>query len=359
MMPSIQVLRALAVYLVVLVHLPALVALADGPREIFYFGNAGVDLFFVISGLIMVFTTSRRETRPWDFFAHRIAQVVPLYWFITLFVFSIALFSPNLLQSTQPNLTHLAKSLMFIPFQKDNGLFEPVVFVGWTLNYEMFFYAIFAASLFLQQHLLSVCATIAALVGLVIFQFLGFSKLVSPEAAFLTNPILLEFAMGMVLGLSLPYIPKTISSRWPIYLLVCFALSLFVWGPIFWPNLDRALIFGLPSFTIVLGAIALDRSMVKWPSMLVLLGDASYSIYLTHFFVTQTCIKFAERMHIKSGIVLAALLLIAFAGVGLVGVLTHLFIEKPLTNVTRRLFGISTRKVDYARSLRSDVAPRA
>src|SRR5436309_14005676 len=105
-MLSIQVLRALAVYLVVLVHLLALVALADGPKEIFYFGNAGVDLFFVISGLIMVFTTSRRESRPWDFFAHRIARVVPLYWLITLLVFSIAFFSPNLLQSTQANLVH-------------------------------------------------------------------------------------------------------------------------------------------------------------------------------------------------------------------------------------------------------------
>jgi exopolysaccharide production protein ExoZ len=345
-MLSIQVLRALAVYLVVLVHLLALVALADGPKEIFYFGNAGVDLFFVISGLIMVFTTSRRESRPWDFFAHRIARVVPLYWLITLFVFSIAFFSPNLLQSTQANLVHLAKSLLFIPFQKDNGLIQPVVFVGWTLIYEMFFYAIFAASLFLKPRLLSVGATVAVLFGLVIFHYLSLSKSASLEVDFFTNPILLEFAMGMMLGLSLPYVPKQISSRWPVYLLICVicaALGLFVLVPMLWPSLDRALIFGLPSFAIVLSAVALDQSRVKWPSMLVLLGDASYSIYLTHFFVTQTCVKLAERLQIKSGIFLVVMFLIALVGVGIVGVLTHLFIEKPLTNVARRLLGLTTR----------------
>ena len=110
-----------------------------------------------------------------------------------------------------------------------------------------------------------------------------------------------------------------------------------------WPSLDRALIFGLPSFAIVLSAVALDQSRVKWPSMLVLLGDASYSIYLTHFFVTQTCVKFAERLQIKSGIFLVVMFLIALVGVGIVGVLTHLFIEKPLTNVARRLLGLTTR----------------
>src|SRR5215470_12318280 len=116
-MPTIQVLRAFAAYLVVLVHLAPLVSMAGGAEDALGFGYAGVDLFFVISGFIMVYTTSRRETQPWDFFAHRIARVVPMYWLLTLVVFAGVVFVPSLFQSTQANVVQLIKSLFFVPFQ--------------------------------------------------------------------------------------------------------------------------------------------------------------------------------------------------------------------------------------------------
>ena len=115
------------------------------------FGGAGVDIFFVISGFIMVYTTMDREITPWSFMADRIARIVPAYWAATLGVFFLALVAPSLLQTSHMQWGELFKSLVFVPFRKANGLVQPVLFVGWTLNYEMFFYLMFAAGLLNSQ----------------------------------------------------------------------------------------------------------------------------------------------------------------------------------------------------------------
>src|SRR5580693_2772498 len=102
MIRNIQALRALAVYLVVLEH--SLGTLALGTVEVakLNFGGAGVDIFFVISGFIMVVTTDTRETQAGDFMWHRIVRIVPLYWLLTLVVFAVALIAPSLVQATEP-----------------------------------------------------------------------------------------------------------------------------------------------------------------------------------------------------------------------------------------------------------------
>src|SRR3954451_25277970 len=93
-----------------------------------------VNLFFVISGFIMVYTTFSRPTRPAEFLCNRIARIVPLYWLMTLGTYSIAFVAPTLLQATSTNPLELLKSLFFVPFVKSNGLVQPVLFLGWTLN---------------------------------------------------------------------------------------------------------------------------------------------------------------------------------------------------------------------------------
>src|SRR5215510_3509135 len=85
---TIQALRGVAAFLVVFVHLETLASLAGAGPDTFAFGNSGVDLFFVISGLIMVVTTAGPNASAGRFMAHRIARIVPLYWTTTLFVFS-------------------------------------------------------------------------------------------------------------------------------------------------------------------------------------------------------------------------------------------------------------------------------
>jgi exopolysaccharide production protein ExoZ len=341
-MPTIQVLRAFAAYLVVFVHLAPLVIMAGGAEDSFNWGYAGVDLFFVISGFIMVYTTSRRETQPWDFFAHRIARVVPLYWLLTLVVFAGALFLPSLFQATQANVAQLIKSLFFVPFQKDNGLVQPIVFVGWTLNYEMFFYAIFAFCLFIKPRLVSLSLLFAILTLLVLFKILW--QPTALEVKFFTDPFLLEFAMGAALCLALVYLPLKNTSRWPLVILGAIAASSFVWMTRLSPDISHVLSMGVPASILVFVAVMLDRTRIRWPDALILLGDASYSIYLTHFFVTQIVVIFARRLHLQNMVALGLFLLIAMVVVGFVGVLVHILIEKPLNSRVRAWIGLTPSK---------------
>jgi peptidoglycan/LPS O-acetylase OafA/YrhL len=160
---NVQALRGLAALLVVFVHLDNLL-LAIGLST---FGGAGVDIFFVISGFIMVYTTADRHVTPWSFMADRIARIVPIYWLITLAVFCIALVSPMLLQATRADWNELVKSLFFIPFTKADGVVAPMFYVGWTLNYEMFFYLLFALGLAFPSNRAGAVAVICCLVCLV------------------------------------------------------------------------------------------------------------------------------------------------------------------------------------------------
>jgi exopolysaccharide production protein ExoZ len=343
---NIQVLRALAAYLVVLVHLPALVRMAGGPDEPFVFGNAGVDLFFVISGFIMVFTTSGRAITAKEFLAHRLARVVPLYWLITALVFALALVAPWMFQAIHADLSSFAKSLLFVPFRRANDTVMPIVFVGWTLNYEMFFYLIFSATLLFKERAVGLLIAVSLLLGLVLA-----GNIANPsrlEIRFYTQPILLEFTYGIGIGLLFPYLQKWRYLRWPAALLSCVALSAFLWAPLVWPELDRAVVYGIPAFIVVLSAVLIERAGTRATQpLLQLLGEASYSIYLTHFFVTRAVVKAAERIHWDGIMPMIGFLCLSLFGVSLVGVLTHLWIEKPLTNVARRSLGIGSKVPAY------------
>ena len=130
---SIQVLRFFAAFSVMMVHLP-----------VFEFGIWGVDIFFVISGFIMMYVTENNEK---FFLLKRIFRIVPLYWILTLGVFALAIFVPDVLNNTTANIVHLIKSLFFIPFDKNGTGHFPILFLGWTLNFEVIFYFLFSLSL--------------------------------------------------------------------------------------------------------------------------------------------------------------------------------------------------------------------
>ncbi|OTA19619.1 acyltransferase [Xenorhabdus beddingii] len=131
----IEIMRFIAASAVVCVHIPTI--------EI---GHWGVDVFFIISGFVMMASTKNSGE---NFFIKRIIRVAPIYWLFTLGVFMIALIAPKLLNNTTPDFINLFKSILFIPFDKNGIGHFPILFVGWTLNYEMFFYFLFFIFYFL------------------------------------------------------------------------------------------------------------------------------------------------------------------------------------------------------------------
>ena len=151
MIQSIQTLRAIAALSVVAVHIPPDIR-ARGYGEVFDFpqGAFGVDLFFVISGFVMAYSSRHlfaREHAPCEFILRRCARIVPTYWLVTTFVLYLSIKA-----RTDLSWQHTAASYLFIPYPRpSDGAMLPLLLLGWTLNYEIFFYGVFAVGLRLRR----------------------------------------------------------------------------------------------------------------------------------------------------------------------------------------------------------------
>lgn len=327
---NIQVLRGLAALLVVFVHLQDLVRLGGASQGVFSWGNSGVDVFFVISGLIMVQATARRPVGPALFMRQRLARVVPLYWLVTLGVFGLVWLWPGLFSSTDADPIKLAKSLAFIPYERPDGELHPLVFLGWTLNYEMAFYLLFSVGLLAGRARLVVPLVV---MGLAVLAGLIFAP-TTPLTRFYTAPVILEFAGGMLLGSGLGRLPQGRRAALAAAVAGSFALILMLAAPALWPSIDRAVAAGLPALVIVAAGLVLEGSgyVATWP-LARRIGDASYSIYLTHFFITAAVTKLAAKLGMTGLPELAGLMLAAFGLVILAGLAVHRWIEIPLTRL--------------------------
>lgn len=329
---NIQSLRALAATLVVFVHLEVFLRLLG----LAPFGYGGVDLFFVISGFIMVHTTRRKPIGPGAFIANRLLRIAPLYWLLTCAVYAVALVAPSLLGATSADPVELVESLLFVPFRKSSGAIYPVLFVGWTLNYEMFFYALFAVGLFAPKREHGVLAVMAALVALVVL-----GRVLPSRAAaytFYTDPIVLEFGFGMALALWGGRL-RVSSARARRGLLAAGALGLLATAALVFllPDVERVLTYGVPAALVVTVAVTLHQSGVSVSNRALLaLGNASFALYLTHPFVTQAATKVATHWRL-SPFLAAAGAGLSFCAVCVVGIAAHLALERPLTKACRRI----------------------
>lgn len=271
----------------------------------------GVDVFFVISGYLMVHVT-RHGARPLDFFRNRLLRVGPLYWVLTL-CFGLAILARPSLSEKPVDMWVLLKSLLFLPSPLGAATIQTtIISVGWTLVYEMFFYALFAISLALG---VGVRALVAFLVLLVAVHpwAQGF------YASLYTYPILLEFAAGMLIARA-PRMP----ARWaaPVFVVGVVALL----GGSLTDGLPLALrpaTFGTGAALMVLAALSLPLPGI---GVLNALGDASYSIYLTHlYFMKYVGLKIASSQ------------MMVWVALGLVGGwVVHHALERPLTRLARR-----------------------
>lgn len=331
---NVHALRALAAMLVAYSHCETYCPGWERFGRFSHAGSEGVTLFFVISGFIMVFTTTIRNPDCVTFIAGRISRIVPLYWLITLAVFLIALIKPSLMNSTHANVIELLKSLAFIPYVKESGLVQPIVFVGWSLNYEMFFYGLFGLGLLVPKKTHAALATMSILIALVVVGVWIPSQSVATH--FFTRPVMLEFGLGMALGLLWRSHPGRILPS-------SLALSVMITSVVLIIALPADILsianagYGLISALIVGSAIALERNglILRW-RWLQHLGDASYAIYLSHFFIT-IAVDHVLRHSPASGPAVVAILVATLAACALLGLVIHHLIELPLTRAARRV----------------------
>ncbi|MTH65265.1 acyltransferase family protein [Paracoccus sp. DK608] len=315
---NIQLLRGIAACMVVLFHVVLwLPQPAAGAEPVIYqifhsWGKSGVDLFFVISGFVIM-TSQMRKPRPvGTFLRDRALRILPLYWLVTL-VFAALLLALPQLAGNQPDLTpaRLLQSLGMVHFLL-TGQF-PVVFVGWTLEYEALFYLLFAigmAFLPLRYLPLALGAVLAA-----IYLAGGVEARV------------IQFAMGMMIA-QLRLRTDHLPFAWPLLLA---GLAVFL-GSIRWPNDDlRLLLWGIPSVMIVTALVFLPQIRNRLANYL---GNASYAIYLVQPLAIPVGVKLTAALAGHAGFTAQALLVSSMAVIG--GCLTHSFVEKPMNALLRR-----------------------
>lgn len=288
-------------------------------------GAAGVDIFFVISGFVMAISDSNVSAS--QFLKKRFFRVMPLYWLLTalmLVKMQVHMSAPAGSEYIQTPLSYVASSLLLIPYKNSVGLIQPVLAVGWTLSFEMFFYLLFAAALWLRVgvvRFLSFAMFLLSIVGL-------FRTPSWPDLTTLLDPLLLEFLAGVLLG-------SAFKSGWRVNSALSAALGVAgTLGILFAPaSGERVLVWGTCALLIVQAAVMLE-DRISPPKALLSIGDASYSLYLCHVFVIQA----VARIYIQWGFRnLGAMVAESLIGSILASLLLYRFIEKPLIHSFRSL----------------------
>lgn len=244
---------------------------------------AGVDIFFVISGVVMVLSTQRSKQSIGTFLYLRAARIFPLWWLLTLVYISVLIVAPNLFQISYFDSVHATCSMLLIPCLGPDNEAIPLIYAGWTLTYELVFYGLFAVSLLAPGRISKIIACITLVL---LWHSMHYTSLITvPAILHSTGDIMLEFIFGVLLAhlwLSFDFKRK---AGFPLILtgIVLFITSI---GTLL-PELPRFLQWGVPALCIVAGLMCLNRpSEIQHLSIrfLVYLGAASYSLYLFHFF---------------------------------------------------------------------------
>ncbi len=334
-LPALQALRAVAASIVVFHHFALIYKdthnshiQASGFGSL---GRCGVDIFFVISGFIMAYTTRRAVgiDATWNFLSHRVKRILPLYW-----LWSGCLFFLWAVHAV--HLGHFSKKFLFLSFllvPVSNGkTYYPLLSQGWTLEFEMLFYLVFAATITFGVKRFRLLGILLAA-----FSALAFIGILLPECGIrflLTNSITLEFLFGVFVCEIL------LESKGHLSLRVSYAslatgvfgllLTLFVRG-----ELDplRFFWFGVPSAFLVFGAAALGTRPV--PRILTYLGDASYSIYLVHYFFASAFASALTHVHVLSRIPPDAVIIVLGSIAIVISAKTYDWVERPIIKVTK------------------------
>lgn len=351
---SIHYLRGLAPLLVIFHHSIIQFPGLHERYAHFELGQTGVDIFFVISGFVIYLSSIDGRIRPGEFLKRRIIRVVPLYWVATLAVVAAVVCAPGLFASTVVTPQNVGQSLLFIPAYSSAfpGYIWPVLVPGWSLNYEMFFYALFALGLLVaREHLLMFLLTT---LGALMVIGLAFDPQFAPLRTY-TDLRLLEFLLGVLLASY--YLNMGFKGLATLGLLLPAGLLLLTISPALpLPDFGKFPAGAIPATLIVIGSLALEPSMgSKSSAPLQLMGNASYAVYLSHLF-TLGALRVAWS---KAGIPLNTTgWELAWFGVAMVasvgvGIAVHVWLEQPMLGAGRRLLEGGTLRTPQRMTPRS------
>ncbi|MET0340320.1 MAG: acyltransferase [Polyangiales bacterium] len=332
---GVQMLRAVAALSVLVHHVfeesYALFPPGTFPTQLVLVGASGVDLFFAISGFIMLHTTWRQIGQPdagRTFLRRRALRVLPLYW-VCLTLFFLAK-GAGLYRSYTPTPYDVVASVALLP----SG--HLALSVAWTLVFEMYFYVLFAAWMRAPRRGLLVLGV--PLTGLLLAS-LAAQLPPSEVRHFLTYPVALEFVFGLLLAYRYRHAGAPRGGAW----IALAGLALLACSVLFTAGIERAeamhalrfrfLYWGLPMALVLYGALGLTRARSRAGRLLCALGDASYAIYLTHSFVMTAYARLLKSPQLAALVPVHAWIVLITTFSVVLGCITHRLVERPLSRV--------------------------
>lgn len=315
-------------------------------------GIGGVDLFFVVSGVVMAATCYGRlgdRSAILPFLKRRVSRIYPFYWVCTATVLALYWLSPGLASRSKADWGEIVQSLVLWP----QDVF-PVVGVGWTLTYEMFFYLVFALLLGLPPRLFLGALAIWGTVTLALFPLFDDPAIRGIRAnlalPLYASPLVLEFIAGCCIGwvfrrgsMPLAKLCLGVGAVWFV------AVGGYIGSKYFDEaayGVVRLAVFGIPSALMLYGTVGLElQGQLRVAPLLVYLGDSSYSLYLTHVYVigifSAVYVRLAPFHH---GLGKLLLTIICLVTCGAVAAISYRWIERPLSARFRRLLSAVKRE---------------
>ncbi len=341
---SIQLLRGVASLLVVFLHITVNynnVFATPLLGNFFLFGGSGVDIFFVLSGFIITYTNlgnAGNKAAIGGFVKRRLIRIFPVYWLIiSIFVLLQVLLPAFYKTPFDLSFSNMVATYLLLPgHMMVNG-------VSWSLTNELFFYLLFIIALLIPHKRISLYLMLVYLALLLVFGIANYSFENSHLVyAFIWNPMNIEFFLGVISAIL--YSKLNGKLAWPFFIvgMLWFIAGILINNhhmDIYSTAFNRVLLFGMPSFFIILGITVLERQGKTGVHQLFLqLGDASYSIYLFHLPVVAAFFKILQYLKITdpylTGVSLCFLILL----ICIAGVLIYHKIEKPLIGYLNKIF---------------------
>lgn len=349
---SLQLYRGVASILVLLHHANIILDRElhqDGSFKIFHFGWVGVDFFFVLSGFIIFYIHQSDLGHPRQFrsfITKRFLRIYPLYWIILFSKVFVSLLGDRNGVIAQTNMLQFVQAILLVPQNKAD--LENFIGVSWTLTYEVFFYFIFGLLILLKPKF---CRPIIIIwmVGIVLnlFHLLPVQGILLLE--FIFNERNLEFVFGCLAA----YIGSKYDHKhgriWIYTGLGMLVLSILntKYQEFDVSGISPVIAYGIPFALLIIGSVQVEKNTsLKVPTLLVDLGNASYSIYLTHGFfmnnITRIYIKIAEKfdpslLSLPPNSVLYILITGIIVSLSMaIGCVIHSGVEQPLMSMFKK-----------------------
>ena len=329
-LPGLQALRALAALAVVVFHAGRYIAGAV-PDAAWRWGEFGVDVFFVVSGFVMMVATPPHAT--WRVFVTRRAiRILPMYWLATLLMAALVLLAPQLFVAAVVTPAHLVQSLLLWPHYNPGlpGEVAPLLVPGWTLSYELYFYLVFALFLWLAP-----AARVLA-VAAVLLLAAAMAQAVAPSATadFLARPLVFEFVFGMAAA-RLWQGGRRCDPRLAGPLALAAGAVVVAFATPEW----RVPIAGGAGLVMTWALASVATPVTRAGKIMESLGDASYSLYLLHPFVVGAAWVAWRGLGVQGEAGASGFIALCLASSALAGWLAWRAVEAPVTRALRRRMG--------------------